>query len=59
MPMTLKVGMQYWVLEYYQFFSNDDPGLTLTYWSLMLLYGKKIKQWIFFSETIVVCYRSW
>ena len=33
--------------------SNDDPGLTLTYftarsiWSLMLLYGKKVKQWIF------------
>ena len=23
-------------------------------WSLMLLYGKKVKQWIFFSETVVV-----
>ena len=39
--------------------SNDDPGLTLTIlrqcqiWSLMLLYGKNVKQWIF-SETIVV-----
>ena len=33
--------------------SNDDPRLTLTHfmegqiWSLMLLYGKKVKQWIF------------
>ena len=25
-PMTLKVGMQHWVLEYYQVCSNDDPG---------------------------------
>ena len=45
-------------LEYYQIFSNDDPALTLTYftasqiWSLMLLYWKKVKRWIF-SETIV------
>ena len=31
MPMTLKLGMQHWVLEYYQVFSNDDPVLTLTY----------------------------
>ena len=28
--MTLKLGMQHWVLEYYQVCSNDDPGLTLT-----------------------------
>ena len=58
--MTLKVSMQHWVLEYYQVCSNDDPGMTLTYftaksnWSPMLLYGKKVKQWILFSETIVV-----
>ena len=33
MPMTLKVDMQHWVLEYYmyQIYSNDDSGLTLTY----------------------------
>ena len=51
--VTLKLGMQHRVLEYYQVCSNDDPGLT---WpilrqgqicSLMLLYGKKVKQWIF------------
>ena len=30
-PMTLKVGMQHWVFEYYQVSSNDDPGMTLTY----------------------------
>ena len=29
--MTLKLVMQHWVLEYYQVCSNDDPGLTLTY----------------------------
>ena len=29
--MTLKLGMRHWVLEYYQVCSNDDPGLTLTY----------------------------
>ena len=51
--MTLKLGMQHWVLKYYQVYSSDDPGLTLTYlrqgqiWSRMLLYGKKVKQWIF------------
>ena len=32
--MTLKVGMQHWVLEYYQVYSNDDPGLTLTYFTV-------------------------
>ena len=52
--MTLKVGMQRWVLEYYQVCSNDHPGLTLTYFAarskfgpFFLLYGKKVKQWIF------------
>ena len=53
MLMTLKLGKNYQVCL------NDDPGLTLTYftasliWSLMLLYRKKVKQWIV-SETIVV-----
>ena len=32
-PMTLKLGMQHWVLKYYQVYSNDDPGLTLTYFT--------------------------
>ena len=31
--MTLKLGMQHQVLEYYQVCSNDDSGLTLTYCS--------------------------
>ena len=37
----------------YQVCSNDDPGLTLTYFTTrsnlvpQLLYGKKVKQWIF------------
>ena len=28
LPITLKVGMQHWVLEYYQIPSDDDPRLT-------------------------------
>ena len=31
--MTLKLGMQHRVLKYYQVCSNDDPGLTLTYFT--------------------------
>ena len=33
MPMTLKLSMHHRVLEYYQVCSNDDPGLTLTYFT--------------------------
>ena len=32
-PMTLKLGMQHRVLEYYQVCSNGDPGLTLVYFT--------------------------
>ena len=51
--MSLNLSMQHRVLEYYQVYSNDGPGLTLPIlrqgqiWSLMLLYGKKVKQWTF------------
>ena len=31
--MTLKFGMQHRVLVYYQVCSNDDPGLTMTYFT--------------------------
>ena len=31
--MTLKLGMQYWVLESYQVNLNGDPGLILTYFT--------------------------
>ena len=31
--MTLKVGMQHRVLKYFQIYSNDDPELTLTYFT--------------------------
>ena len=57
--MTLKLGMQHRVLEYNQGCSNDDPGLTLTYFttrSNLVPYafvwekGKTMD----FSETIVV-----
>ena len=29
-PMTLKLGIQHWVIKYNQICSNDDFGLTLT-----------------------------
>ena len=57
--MTLKLVMQHRGLEYYQVCSNDDPGLTLTYFmvrSNLVPYafvwekGKTMD----FSETIVV-----
>ena len=32
-PMTLKLDMRHWLLEYFQVCSNDDPGLTLTYFT--------------------------
>ena len=32
-PMTLKVGMQHWVLEYYQVCSNDHPGFILSFFT--------------------------
>ena len=57
--MTLKLGMQHRMLEYYQICSNDDPGLTLTYftarsnlvpYAFILENGKTMD----FSETIVV-----
>ena len=57
--MTLKVCMQYQVLKYYQICSNDDPGLTLTYfttqWNLVpcAFVWEKVKT-MDFSETIVV-----
>ena len=57
--MTLKVGMQHRVFEYYQFYSNDAPELILTYFmarSNLVLYDivwEKSKT-MDFSETIVV-----
>ena len=33
MPMTLKLGMQHRLLEYYQVCSNDDSGLILTFFT--------------------------
>ena len=43
--MTLKVGMHYWVVEYYQACSNDDPELTLTYFTVSYAFVRE--QWIF------------
>ena len=58
--MTLKVGLQHWVLEFYQIYSNDDPGLTMTYFMATSNFIPCAFIWeksktIDFSETIVVC----
>ena len=58
--MTLKLGMHHRVFEYYQVCSNNDPGLTLTYFtarSNLVPYTfvwKKVKTMDFSSKTIVV-----
>ena len=57
--MTLKLGMQRRVLQYYQICSNDDPWLTSTYFtarsnlvrSAFIRENGKIMD---FSETIVI-----
>ena len=57
--LQFSLGMQHRVLKYYQVYSNDDPGLTLTYFmarSNLVPYafvwekGKTMD----FSETIVI-----
>ena len=58
-PMTLKLGMQHRVLEYYQVCSNDDPELTLTYFTARSNLVPNDFVWekgktVGFSETIVV-----
>ena len=58
-PMTMKVGMQHRMLEYYIVCSNDDTGLTFTYFTARsnlvpnAFVWEKVKT-IDFSETIVV-----
>ena len=58
-PMTLKLGMQHRMHEYYQICSNDDPGLTLTYFMARSNLVPYAFVWencktMNFSETIVV-----
>ena len=57
--MTLKLGMQDRVLKYYQIPSNDDPGLTLTYFTARSNFVPYAFVWekgktMDLSETIVV-----
>ena len=57
--MTMKVDMQQRVLEYYQICSNDDPGLTMTYFMARSKFVPYAFVWeegktMDFSETIVV-----
>ena len=34
-PMTLKLGMEHYELKLYKVYINDDPELTLTYFTTM------------------------
>ena len=57
--MTLKLGMQHRVLEYYQVYSKDDPGLTLTYFTARSNFVPDAFIWkkgktMDFSDSIVV-----
>ena len=57
--MTLKLGMQHFVLKYYKVYSNDDLGLTLTYFMARSNFFPYAFVWekgktTDFSETIVV-----
>ena len=57
--MTLRLGMQQRVLDYYQVCSNNDAGLTLTYFtarSNLIPYAFiwEKRKTMGFSETIVV-----
>ena len=52
--MTMKIGMQHWVLEYYQVRSTDVPGMTLT-WSNLVPYAfvlEKGKTMDFFQKQL-------
>ena len=58
--MTLKLGIYHRVLEFYQVCSNDDPGLTLTYFTARSNFVPCALVWekgktMDFPETIVVC----
>ena len=58
-PMALNFGMHHWVLEYYQICSNDDPGLTLTYFTARSNLVPYAFVWekgktMGFSETVVI-----
>ena len=57
--MTLKAGMQHWVLKCYQVCSNDESGLTLTSFTARSNLSPCVFIWekgqtMGFSETIVV-----
>ena len=59
-PMTLKLGLQHRVLKYYQVCSNNDPGLTLTYFTarsnvVSYAFVWKTGKIMDISETIVAC----
>ena len=59
-PISTKLGMKHWGLQHIIICSNDDPGVTLTYFtarSNLVTYAflwEKVKT-VDFSETIAAC----
>ena len=39
-PMIFQLGMEQYVLKLYKIYINDDPGLTLTYFTTMSIVAK-------------------
>ena len=58
----MKIGMQHWVLEYYQLDQMMSLGF-MTRSNLVpyaFVWGEKVKQWIFFFRNICsLLYKSW
>ena len=57
--MTLKVSMWHGILEFYQIYSNDNPRLTLIYFTarsnmVHYVFVSEKDKIVDFSETIVV-----
>ena len=62
----LECWMQHWVLEYYQVGSNDEPGLTFTYFTAMsnlvpyaFVWKKKVKTMEYFRNYYSLWYKIW
>ena len=58
-PMSLKLGIQHWELEYYQMCSNDDPRLNFDLFMQMSTLVLYVAVWentymVDYSETIEV-----
>ena len=51
--MTLNLGMQHWLLDYYQMYTNVDTGLILTYLFTCITYSNLVS-FVFVLENAYV-----